>query len=68
LLRSYSSLSRERRALGPAIEDEDLSDTEEADIFTNIYKIPQLNPRILISLLAITPHRQWEFGGQDSQE
>jgi len=27
-----SSLSREMRALGPAIEDVDLSDTEEADV------------------------------------
>jgi len=27
-----SSLSRETRALGPAIEDVDLSDTEEADV------------------------------------
>jgi len=27
-----SSLSREMRALGPSIEDVDLSDTEEADV------------------------------------
>jgi len=27
-----SSLSREMRALGPAVEDVDLSDTEEADV------------------------------------
>jgi len=29
---THSSLSREMRALGPAIEDVDLSDTEEADV------------------------------------
>jgi len=29
---TVSSLSRELRALGPAIEDLDLSDTEEADV------------------------------------
>jgi len=55
-----SSLSREMRALGPAIEDVDLSDIEEADVtVVEVSSTNKLRKGFVIGCDANAHHTQW---------